>query len=139
MERSLPPIVESGGRGSLEMGRILQELQKQKRSDFKFPWTRNELWMFDQSDHTAMCVVSGEDVDEIVWSSHRQRKMMFTAFISRTGQFFLNVQWEGQIMDRSSFAEGVVADLNEFHDPQVRNPRQRKAIRHDDKASIHKQ
>jgi hypothetical protein len=72
-------------------GRMLQEPQKQKTSNFKFPWTRNELWMFDQYRHTAMWVVSGEDVDEIVWSSHRERKMIFIAFVNGTGQLFLNV------------------------------------------------
>jgi hypothetical protein len=58
-------------------GSILQMLESHTASDFRFLWTGDESWMFDDYRHETMWAASCEEVNELERPTHCHRKTEF--------------------------------------------------------------
>jgi hypothetical protein len=72
-------------------GSMPQTLEGHATSNFHFLWTDDESWMFYEYYHETMLAASWEEVDRLGRPTHYHRKIMATALMNRTGEYFLNI------------------------------------------------
>jgi hypothetical protein len=116
---------------------MLQAPAKHDHTNYHFPFTDDEPWMFYAHDHQMRWVASWDDVDEIERPSHFHQKTMFTVFFNGTGECKITILPEGQNVNSACFMESVLCPLADTCYPQGRGTRERRAMLQFDNAPVH--
>jgi hypothetical protein len=116
---------------------MLQGLAKHEHTNYHFPFSGDESWMFYAYNHRTRWAASWDDVDEIERPSHLHQKTMFTVFFNGTGEYKIMITPDGQKVNSAYFIESLLRPLAEICYPQGRGTRERRVMLHFDNASVH--
>jgi hypothetical protein len=115
---------------------MLQALTKHEHTNYHFPFTGDQSWMFYVYDHRTKWVASWDDVDEIERPSHLHQKTRFTVFFNGTGEYNIAIPPDGQKVNSAYFIKSVLRPLAEICYPQGKGTRERRVMLHFDNASV---
>lgn len=117
---------------------ILEALETAKRSHFNGIITGDESWFLYYYQNEHRWVLKSEDPGEIVAPTNYQRKNMISIYISKTGNFLIDIMPEGMKFNSLYFCNMIIPQLVDFAYPNGKKAGQKNWILHFDNAPSHK-
>ena len=90
---------------------ILEALETAKRSHFNGIITGDESWFLYYYQKEHLWVLKGEDPGEIMATTNYQRKNMISIYISKTGNFLIDIMPEGMKFNSLYFCNMITHRL----------------------------
>jgi hypothetical protein len=90
--------------------RMLEIVAKRAVSNFHFPSTGDESWLFSACHLRTIWTRCPENVDETERPSHRARETMLTVFLNGDGLHLIHILPQNRKMNAEYFAENIVPD-----------------------------